>query len=308
MKRMVSLILCAALLLCAAPVLATGAEPISFADLANISFFFSSGVGAWYTELHVDEHGAFTGVHQDSDMGDTEGGYPLGTLYRCSFHGQLAIDRVVDEYTVALSLVSLEADEDVIGIEQEEGVRYVPSEPYGLTDTQELLLYLPGTPLDHLPQGFMDWMHSALYGYEGTTLPFFGLYNPGAETGFVGEEMQQPTDAVIIGGADGPTSIFLAGSTLQSDSGWTLPETPHVEGVPAEVFAAATAQLTGLTLQPAALLAVRDTGAVDYCYLCERLDPAADTPESLSLVYIHQALNGDTEITAIMDFPSIDFQ
>lgn len=308
MKRMVSLILCAALLLCAAPVLAKDAELISFADLTNISFFFSSGVGAWYTELHVDEHGAFTGVHQDSDMGDTADDYPQGTLYRCSFHGQLAIDRAVDEYTVALSIVSLEADEDVIGMEQEEGVRYVPSEPYGLTDTQELLLYLPGTPLDHLPQGFMDWMHSALYGYEGTTLPFFGLYNPGAETGFVGDDMQQPTDAVIIGGADGPTSIFLAGSTLQSDSGWTLPETPHVEGVPAKVFAAATAQLTGLTLQPAALLAVRDTGAVDYCYLCERLDPAADTPESLSLVYIHQALNGDTEITAIMDFPSIDFQ
>ena len=47
-------------------------QGFSFADVADREFYFSSGVGGWYTVLCIHEDGSFDGYFRDSNMGETE--------------------------------------------------------------------------------------------------------------------------------------------------------------------------------------------------------------------------------------------
>ena len=58
----------------------------SFADFSNLQFWFSSGAGAWRTELEIHEDGSSSGEYYDSDMGVLNENYPNGIQYRCDFH------------------------------------------------------------------------------------------------------------------------------------------------------------------------------------------------------------------------------
>ena len=62
-------------------------EALSYSRLGRFSFSFSSGVGAWGTDLEVYADGSFKEVYHDSDMGVTGEGYPNGTVYLCGFSG-----------------------------------------------------------------------------------------------------------------------------------------------------------------------------------------------------------------------------
>ena len=72
--------------------------------------------------------------------------------------------------------------------EYADGVRYVNSEPYGLEDAGELLIYSPESPADRLPEDFLFWVQ-APYNWTPTevgTLGLWGIYNTGEGYGFVG--------------------------------------------------------------------------------------------------------------------------
>ena len=56
-------------------------DPISFSDLANVEFMFTSGAGAWRTVLRIDEEGKFVGEFSDAEMG-------AGEYYLSNFSGQ----------------------------------------------------------------------------------------------------------------------------------------------------------------------------------------------------------------------------
>ena len=56
----------------------------------------------------------------------------------------------------------------------------------GLEGTTELMLYLPGTPLAELPEGFVLWARLQGLPEETETLPCFGLYNAAQDAGFIG--------------------------------------------------------------------------------------------------------------------------
>ncbi|MBP3520159.1 MAG: hypothetical protein J6J87_02310, partial [Oscillospiraceae bacterium] len=147
--------------------------------------------------------------------------YPNGTVYRCSFTGSLTIPQKVDEYTYSMRLNGLYydtpglefyggrlrpegwqfsldpsengqgAETDLPSIEQyfssgswgkwDSKTRYVTSTPYGLDEAEEILIYLPGTPVSSLPQEALSWLTSAP-GFgdpenRPETLPFTVLYN-----------------------------------------------------------------------------------------------------------------------------------
>ena len=69
-------------------------------------------------------------------------------------------------------------------IEVRDGIRYTYITAYGLAGTEEVLLYLPGAPLEELPEEYRYWSSATLYDYNGTALPHYGLYNPEDELGF----------------------------------------------------------------------------------------------------------------------------
>ena len=153
------------------------------------TFIFASGAGAWDTTLTIYEDGTFEGYFHDSDMGDDGADYPYGTVYTCQFHGSFTDIRQVNEYTYSMRLETIELSE-VPGKEWiEGGVRYISSEPYGLDNAEEVLLYLPGAPTAELPEEFINWI-AMPNAWSQNDIPVYlegyGLYNVNAEQGFYG--------------------------------------------------------------------------------------------------------------------------
>ena len=170
-----------------------------FEALADRVFYFSSGVGAWHTELYINSDGTFEGMYQDADMGDSGEGYPNGTEYYCNFAGKFGNLEKVDEFTYKMKLVSLLYEEEPDKEEIIDGVRYIYSTAYGLTGGTDFFLYLPGARLADLPEGYRGWV--GYYYLENTTeteLPYYGLYNLNEENGFSSAVYEQQSLAERI--------------------------------------------------------------------------------------------------------------
>ncbi len=158
----------------------SGREAEVLKDLPD--FHFSSGVGAWGTNLHINEDGTFTGDYHDSEMGGIGEGYPNGTRYICNFSGSFTDMKQIDEYTWSMKLDDLEM-ENTPGEEWiEDGIKHIAAEPYGIEGGETFYLYLPGIPIDSLPEEYLSWGIGMFE--DDTTLQSHGLYNVDVKCGF----------------------------------------------------------------------------------------------------------------------------
>ena len=212
---------------------------LSFADLASLEWTFSSGVGAWYTCIWIEEDGTFTGEFHDSEMGEADEAYPDGTVYGCLFHGKMSLSGQVDEYTWKLHVDELALDEGQVPEVIEDGMRFVTSDPYGLKAGQDMLLYLPGTPVDKIPEGFIPWAHLDAYGEDVKELPYYGLYDPQEETGFIGEEPYGSFDEIVgVWRKEGEeASEAYTQLTIKNDGTGEMTTLPEGTGVPLTWYA-----------------------------------------------------------------------
>lgn len=153
----------------------------SFADFSNLQFRFSSGAGAWATELEIHEDGSFSGEYYDSDMGDRSENYPNGVQYRCDFSGQFTELEKVNAYTYSMKIAEMNYEKETDTEEIKDGILYRYSEAYGLAGAENILIYLPNTPVLELPKEFLMWVRC---GEDEIALPFYGLYNEAKELGF----------------------------------------------------------------------------------------------------------------------------
>ncbi len=173
----------------------------SFVDLKNIQFVFSSGAGAWSTEMYISEDGSFVGTYHDGDMGSTGAGYPNGTRYFCEFSGQFAEPVHVNEYAYVLQISEIQYANEVGTEEILDEVLYVYSDAYGLQGTENILVYLPGAPVDELPEEFMNWVRNSYYyemeGGAMTALPSYGLYNEAEECGFSSYNIKESMETMV---------------------------------------------------------------------------------------------------------------
>lgn len=64
-----------------------------FSEFKNTVFTFSSGAGAWMTELQIREDGSFWGQFEDTNMGETGGGVILRERY-ISLFSQAVLDHL----------------------------------------------------------------------------------------------------------------------------------------------------------------------------------------------------------------------
>lgn len=164
-------------------------EDFSFAEFKNLNFTFLSGAGGWSTELTVAEDGTFSGTYHDSEMGSYTEDYPNGIYYYCSFQGKFAEPVQQSDYIYSTTIESLSYDNPVGTEEIRDGIRYIYSDAYGLDNPKEILIYLPGMPIEDLPEGYLSWVAGNWQmDYEFTVnninLPFYGLYNVSGEQGF----------------------------------------------------------------------------------------------------------------------------
>lgn len=149
---------------------------------APLELTFSSGAGGWGTYITLEPDGSFTGLYRDSNMGEGGDGYE-STVYLSYFSGRfMDIRKNPDNtYTMFLDYCSYDTP---IGTETiEEGfIRQVYTEAYGISQGGMFTLYLPGTPISELPEGYTEWIWNIssrknLYG--------FGLYNIEEQAAFI---------------------------------------------------------------------------------------------------------------------------
>lgn len=158
---------------------------LSFEQLANRQFCFSSGAGGWATLLTIQADGSFSGEYYDSEMGDTGDEYPNGSMYLSHFSGMFTQPEKLNEYTYRMQISKLEYDKEVGTQEIKDGLRYQYSEVYGLDGAENILVYLPGAPIAELPQEFRSWVgYFDLTAATDTDLPFYALYNETQQCGF----------------------------------------------------------------------------------------------------------------------------
>lgn len=171
---------------------ASAAETVNpvFKKLSYYGFVFTSGVGAWNTNLNIDEYGNFEGSYMDIDMGDIGEGYEDGTMYYCAFSGRFSqpvkvdIDEY-DEYAYEMKILEMSYEDDQIGREEiVDGMRYITSDAYGLTGTDTFLVYLSGTFIDVLSEEVMSWVRMGITSDDYTNIPI--IVNVDQQEGFYG--------------------------------------------------------------------------------------------------------------------------
>ncbi len=156
-----------------------------YEKISKCSFEFSSGAGAWSTELTVNKDGSFKGLYHDSDAGSTGTGYPNGTVYVCEFTGSFGQLQKVDDYTYKTTIQKITTTKKSGTEELADDMKYIYSTPYGLDDAKTIYIYLKGKPVSSLPEGYKDWVRLILNDSD-KTLPCYGIYNENAENGFYG--------------------------------------------------------------------------------------------------------------------------
>ena len=130
-------------------------EATFFAAIAG-EYWFLSGAGGWRTELTIGTDGAFTGAYSSGSD-------------RSTFSGRFGDVMRVNNYTWSMRLRKLDAS------------------AYGIEGADEVLVYLPGAPVNALPEEFVRWYCAGLsYGRNqiGNTLPTVGLYNVNEQYGW----------------------------------------------------------------------------------------------------------------------------
>ena len=162
---------------------------------------FSSGVGAWSTELTLNPDGSFTGLFVDADMGDGGENYPDGTRYVCQFHGSLGQTAQLSDASWSLVLEELVLDDGLpMGeIAYADNVRYIYSGPYGLDDAEgeplepgaKFILYspqaqghAPGTELYGAYDFWTWWPNRSYFTGPEDTLGCWGLNSLETGRGF----------------------------------------------------------------------------------------------------------------------------
>lgn len=162
----------------------------SFQELQNLDFWFSSGAGGWATILQIHPDGSFEGQYHDSEMGSMGEGYPNGTMYQANFNGQFTQPVKVNDYTYSMQIETIHYEQEIGTEEIKDDMLYIYTDAYGLEEAENILIYLPGTPLSELSEEFLSWV--GYYDLSATTdtgLPFYALNNEVKEEGFVGNDI-----------------------------------------------------------------------------------------------------------------------
>lgn len=152
-----------------------------------LEMLFFSGAGGWGTTLTLQPDGTFTGEYGAQDMGHTPVEYPHGILYICRFSGRFSEPTQISDYAFSMYLEELITEEPAGKEWTEDGVLYITSDPLGIADGEEFILYAPGTPADELSGEFRDtWWPDAWLWRSGelSQLNYWGLCNVNTGAGF----------------------------------------------------------------------------------------------------------------------------
>lgn len=149
---------------------------------------FSSGAGAWRTEIQLASDGSFTGKYEDANAGMSGSGY-MSTNYISEFTGSFGEIQKLDEETYSMKLLDInceyEEDEEWI----EDNVKYIATEAYGFEEGEDFLLYSPKKYTQDLNEDLLSWGggHGS-YSSPSKELLYWVLHNEKTNYGFYSEQ------------------------------------------------------------------------------------------------------------------------
>lgn len=149
-------------------------------------FTFASGAGAWATILKLERDGSFTGFYHDSEMGSNAEEYPKGTRYVCEFSGKFDNIVKINDYCYSMTLTEITTENDYGEEWIKNEVRYIASNPHGIHNGEEFILYLPGTPVSELSEQFKSWSPFLRGDDAPDTMSDYGIWNVNTGHGFFG--------------------------------------------------------------------------------------------------------------------------
>lgn len=161
---------------------AESSETLPISEAINMTF--ASGAGGWSTELTLNPDGSFNGNQHDSEMGDIGEDYPNGSMYIATFTGHFGDIKKVNDYTYSMTLVDTNVQEKEEQIA--DGIRYIPSDIYGIDDGKTFYFYTKEAPVAELSEDFLSWRMGVTSEKQqnSDTLSGYGLYNKEAGCGF----------------------------------------------------------------------------------------------------------------------------
>lgn len=138
----------------------SGTEELTFADLSGYTYTFSSGAGAWATELMIEKDGYFHGLYSDGEMGDMGEGYENGTVIYSEFSGHFSDLKRTGDTTWEMKLADISyqnpVGEERIDVFDE--IRYVYTDAYGISGSDTFHIYWKGTPVSALSEDVSFWV------------------------------------------------------------------------------------------------------------------------------------------------------
>ncbi len=139
----------------------------------------------WTTEININEDGTFSGKCSYLDHFDGED-YP--------FYGKFTEPKKVSEYIYSMKLESLTFNENTDATyydynKNSDKVAYTLKQPKGFEKAREFLIYLPGCPLEELPEAYL--LECSINPRIRETIPsgVYRMYNVSGKAGFMAEDV-----------------------------------------------------------------------------------------------------------------------
>ena len=139
-------------------------DTFGFDDLAGKSYWFWTGHGGWYEKFCIEKDGSFFGIFLDTNMGENAPEYEYGTQYNSIYFGQLDNITKIDDYTYAVELKHINYDYEIDSQMIVDKVLNIYTESYFWSDAKILMIYLPGTPINELPDWAYGWIEKDVMG------------------------------------------------------------------------------------------------------------------------------------------------
>ncbi len=169
-------------------------EELFFARFEGMDWCFTSGAGGWSTDLQIMPDGSLTGTFHDSEMGDARDEYPEGTLYICSFSGRFSVAGQPEDNAWLIRVEELAVDEPAGKETIDDGTRFIYTEPYGISEGDEMTLWAPGTPVSGFTEDMLFWSHVQEQEDTLYELETWFLWSEANNSGFVAFPYESGTD------------------------------------------------------------------------------------------------------------------
>lgn len=155
---------------------------IKVPDEIPISFILAPTQNtSWNTKLTLNKDGTFSGEYHETLVDQTDDGeFTLISL--CNFEGYFKAIEKIDDFTYRLTIGEYKTELGLGDEWVENGIFYQSAEPFGISDCQEFMLYLPGKITGALPDNFLMWVNHKIYNGK---LQTYALHNTANGFGFV---------------------------------------------------------------------------------------------------------------------------